>query len=273
VKAASGGWRLLPALFFWMAWAAGAQELPLFDAHIHYNRDAWETLNPDAVIRLFNRAGIRRALVSSTPDEGTWKLYQAAPDRVVPLLRLYRNSGDLSGWSQDGSLLGYLEKELASRPYRGVGEVHLNAGDVAAPVLRRALELAGQRGLIVQVHTDEAGMEALLEAYPRARFLWAHAGLGASASSVRRLLQSHASLWVELALRSDVAPGGRLDGQWRELFGAFPDRFLVGTDTWIVSRWGALVENAEFTRRWLRQLPAEIAEKIAYRNADRLFAP
>jgi predicted TIM-barrel fold metal-dependent hydrolase len=273
MKAVFGGWRLWPVLFFCTAWAAGAQELPLFDAHIHYSRDAWETLDRDEVIRLFDRAGIRRALVSSTPDEGTWKLYEAAPDRVVPLLRLYRNSGDLSGWHADRSLLGYLEEELASRPYQGVGEVHLDAGDVAAPVLRRALELAGRRGLIVQVHTDEAGMEALLEAYPQARFLWAHAGLGAPAASVRRLLERHDSLWVELALRSDVAPGGRLDGQWRELFTAFPDRFLVGTDTWIASRWGALVENAEFTRRWLRQLPAEIAEKIAYRNADRLFAP
>ncbi len=264
---------LLPqALLLVFAAASGfAQELPLFDAHIHYSRDAWQRYPPAEVLRIFDQAGIRRALVSSTPDEGTRRLYEAAPDRVVPLLRLYRNSGDVSAWPRDASLLKYLERELASGYYRGVGEVHLGAQDAAAPVVRRAVELVAQRGLVVQVHTDAEGMAALLALYPKARFLWAHAGLGEPADSARRLLQRNSNLWVELALRYDLAPGGRLDPAWRGLFLSFPDRFLVGTDTWITPRWAEVVENAAFTRAWLRQLPAKVAEKIAWRNAEALF--
>src|SRR5207247_8555857 len=48
-----------------------------------------------------------------------------------------------------------------------------------------------------------------------------------------RSLDRFARLWVELALRSDVAPGGRLDPAWRARFLRHADRFLVGTDTWV----------------------------------------
>ncbi len=265
---------LAPALFLVFGAAFGfAQELPLFDAHIHYSGEAWDRYPPAEVLRLFDQAGIRWALVSSTPDEGTRRLYEAAPGRVVPLLRLYRNPGDVSTWQRDTSLLGYLEEQLASGFYRGVGEVHLAAQDAEAPVVRRAVELASQRGLVVQVHTDAKGMEALLARYPAARFLWAHAGLGEPPDAARYLLERSPNLWVELALRYDVAPGGRLDPRWRALFLSFPDRFLVGTDTWITPCWAEVVENAAFTRSWLRQLPAEVAEKIAWRNGQALFPP
>jgi hypothetical protein len=194
---------------------ARAQEadsrLPLFDAHIHYSAQAWEQYPPQEIIRRLERAGIRRALVSSTPDEGTWQLHALAPERVVPLLRLYRRSADLSGWQRDASLLPVLERELERRACRGIGEVHLEAEDARAPVVRRAVELASRRGLPVQVHTGEEGMRALLERYPQGRFLWAHAGLGSPAGAARKILQAHANLWIELALRYDVAPGGRLD--------------------------------------------------------------
>ena len=50
------------------------------------------------------------------------------------------------------------------------------------------------------------------------------------------------------------------------------ERFMVGTDTWITSRWEALVEGMQTTRGWLSQLPRAVAEQMAHRNAERLFA-
>jgi predicted TIM-barrel fold metal-dependent hydrolase len=114
-------------------------------------------------------------------------------------------------------------------------------------------------------------MEHLLQHYPQTRFLWAHAGMSASATTVARLLEQSANLWVELSLRSDVAPGGTLDPAWQGVFLRYPDRFMVGTDTWVTSRWETLAEGMRATRRWLDQLPREVAEQIAYRNAERLF--
>jgi hypothetical protein len=77
---------------------------------------------------------------------------------------------------------------------------------------------------------------------------------------------------VELAFRTDVAPGGTLDADWRALFLRYPDRFSVGTDTWTTSRWSELPAYLAGVRAWLAQLPADIAEKIAYSNLERLLS-
>jgi hypothetical protein len=103
------------------------------------------------------------------------------------------------------------------------------------------------------------------------KILWAHAGMSSGAEAVGKLLDSFPTLFVELALRSDVASGGHLDPAWRALFLRHPDRFMVGTDTWVTSRWADLPESISAVRGWLNQLPREVAEKIAFKNAERLF--
>jgi hypothetical protein len=97
--------------------------------------------------------------------------------------------------------------------------------------------------------------------------------MSSTAATVGGLLDRFPLLWVELALRSDVAPGGTLDPQWRALFVRKPDRFLVGTDTWTTSRWEVVRDATAAVQQWLRQLPPEVAEQIAFKNGDRLFPP
>jgi hypothetical protein len=86
------------------------------------------------------------------------------------------------------------------------------------------------------------------------------------------MLAKYRMLWADLAFRNDYAPGGRLDGSWKQLFLAFPDRFMVGTDTPSPERWYYVVEHARFSRKWLSELPPEVADAIAFRNAERLAA-
>jgi hypothetical protein len=71
--------------------------LPIVDAHIHYSRPDWDVLSPAQVLAILDRARVQRALVSSTPDDGTLKLYEAAPHRIVPFLRPYRMREDMAG--------------------------------------------------------------------------------------------------------------------------------------------------------------------------------
>ena len=93
----------------------------------------------------------------------------------------------------------------------------------------------------------------------------------AQPATVRRIVDAYPNVWVELALRTDVAPGGHLDPDWAALFAAHPDRFMIGTDTWIPSQWTHLPALMADVRVWLRQLPPELAAAIAYGNADRLL--
>lgn len=250
---------------------AKAQELPLFDAHIHYNQPDWSVLPPARILALLDQAGVQRALVSSTPDEGTVMLYELAPHRIVPFLRPYRTRDDMRTWHSDPAVQAYIETRLQRGIYRGIGELHLTVTQVAAPTVRRCAELAAQRQLFLHVHVDDLTVAELLRLYPQVRLLWAHAGMSATAATVGRLLAQSANLWVELSLRADVAPGGTLDPAWRTVFLTYPERFMVGTDTWITSRWDALGAEMQRVRHWLAQLPYEVAVQLAYRNAERLF--
>ena len=47
--------------------------------------------NP-AIINLLKNSGVLKALVSSTPDEGTRMLYNQDPERIVPFLRIPNQS-------------------------------------------------------------------------------------------------------------------------------------------------------------------------------------
>lgn len=248
-----------------------AQELPIFDAHIHYSQPDWEVYTPEQILAVLDTAGVRRALVSSTPDEGTLKLYAAAPQRIVPFLRPYRTRHDMGGWHSDTAVQTYIEERLTRGVYKGIGEFHLAAAHVEAPVVRRCAELAVQHQLFLHAHVDDNTMERLLERYPNVRFLWAHAGMSASAATVERLLTRSSQLWVELSLRGDVASGGTLEPAWRALFQRFPERFLVGTDTWMTSRWQVVADGMQHIRHWLAQLPRDVAEQLAWRNGERLF--
>jgi hypothetical protein len=248
-------------------------EFPIFDAHIHFSQPAWDVYTPERALSILARAGVHRAIVSSTPDDGTLKLYDRAPKGIVPFLRPYRTRDDMSTWMRDPAVATYVEERLKRGIYRGIGEFHMGADDVEGQTVKRVALLAAQHDLFLQCHVDDVTIEKLLTAYPRVRMLWAHAGMSAPAATVGRLLDRYPTLWVELALRSDVAPSGTLDPEWRAVFVKFPDRFLVGTDTWVTSRWETIADGMRNVQRWLAQLPPDIAEQIAWRNGENLFPP
>ncbi len=253
--------------------ARAETDLPLFDGHVHYNREAWEEVTAEAAIAILDRAGVVRALVSSTPDDGTLRLWEEAPDRIVPELRPYRSQSDMGTWTKDPSVLAYVTERLRRGIYRGIGEFHLGGEQVNDPVPRGFVELASRYGILLHCHCDEKAIEDLASVEKGVRFLWAHAGMDSSPHTVKKLLDAHPNLWVELSLRSDVSPGGTLDPAWRALLLEHSDRFLVGTDTWINSQWERMPVILDSFRNWLRQLPPAVAEKIARGNGNRLFSP
>ena len=251
-----------------------AAQLPIFDAHIHYSRPDWDAYTPERVLSILAQAGVRRAIVSSTPDDGTLRLYDRSPAGIVPFLRPYRTREDMDSWTRDPAVAAYVEERLDKRHvYRGIGELHLGAQDVDAPTVRRIAELAKARDLVVQCHIDETTVEKMLTTYPGVKILWAHAGMSSTAATVGRLLDRYPMLWVELALRTDVASDGTLDPEWRALFVRRPDRFMVGTDTWTTSRWEVVRQATAAVQQWLSQLPRDVAEQIAWKNGERLFPP
>jgi hypothetical protein len=247
-----------------------AIELPLFDAHIHYSHDAWALVPPKQAIEIMRKAGLKGAFVSSSNDEGTQMLLAEAPDLIVPELRPYRSRSDVSTWVRDPEITKYMEARLEKYRYAGVGEFHLYGSDTELAVPKRMIALAKEHNLILHAHSDIDAIERLFKQWPDARILWAHSGFDAP-EKVGEVLRRHKNLWSDLAFRGDHAAQGKVDGAWRKIFLEFPDRFVVGTDTFTPERWHYIAAHAAYSRAWLADLPLPLAERIAWRNAAVLF--
>jgi predicted TIM-barrel fold metal-dependent hydrolase len=210
--------------------------------------------------------------VSSSGDDGQQRLHAEAPELILLSLRPYRARGETSTWVRDQTVVGYLEERLRKYRYVAIGEFHLYGADAELPVPRRMVELAKQHGLLLHAHSDADAVERIFRQDPGARILWAHAGFDRP-ERVRAMLRKHRNLWCDLAFRSDHASGGKVDPDWRAAFLEFPDRFMVGTDTFTPERWHYVIEHANWSRRWLADLPPEVAERIAWKNGEALFGP
>ncbi|MSO93659.1 MAG: amidohydrolase [Rhodospirillales bacterium] len=253
--------------------ALADSRLPIFDAHIHYSRDAWDRFPPATVLDILAKAGVPRALVSSTPDDGTLMLQRADPERIVPVLRPYKNGIGSGNWFREANVPAYLEERLRKGDYVGIGEFHLfSDANADTPVVRRVVALAVERGIFLHVHSGAGPVRALFGIDPKLNILWAHAGMSEPPDVVGAALDRHANLWTEVSFRAgDIGRNGGISAAWRDVMLRHPDRFMIGSDTYVTPRWETYAQLIDEHHRWLAHLPRDVAEKIAWRNAVRLF--
>ncbi|MEM7241773.1 MAG: amidohydrolase family protein [Pseudomonadota bacterium] len=262
---------LFATLLIALAFPATAEDLPIFDAHIHYSHDAVDLIPPEEVAKILREAGVKKALVSSSNDNGTQLLKAAAPDIIVPALRPYASRGKINTWMHDPSVIDYLSDKLARFEYEAIGEFHAFGDDIMTDVIQAMIGMAKDRNLILHHHGDREALDLIFDTWPEARVLWAHSGFDRPAD-IADALARYPKLWADLAFRSDMAAGGQVAESWRKLFTAYTDRFMVGTDTFAPERWYYVGPHAAYSRDWLADLPDGIARKIAYENAEAMLS-
>jgi hypothetical protein len=124
---------------------------PLFDAHLHYNEEAWNCSersarppqassapsggsalhevksvgapcfgphSPADVLARMQRNGVKAIVANSRPNDGTRALAALPQTRqagvtVVPFIRLYRNRADYDNWFRDESIYEMVQAEFA----------------------------------------------------------------------------------------------------------------------------------------------------------------
>ncbi|HEU5171127.1 MAG TPA: amidohydrolase family protein, partial [Gemmatimonadales bacterium] len=193
---------------------------------------------------------------------------------------------DPTGEAAASQLVVQLER---GRP-RVIGEVHMRQvgrrlidRDPNNPVFGRILEAAGKSGIPIVIHyelTDaaESALDRALAAHRKTTVVLAHGGEGPP-GRLDRLLMRNANLHVDLSgmhfqrtpkLASETGP---LDPGWKALIEKMPDRFLIGVDVWAARLFEPAMLDRLFawTRRILGELKPDVAERVAHRNATKLF--
>lgn len=263
---------------------------PLFDAHLHYNEEAWNgnsgPHSPADVLARMQRNGVKAIVANSRPNDGTKSLAAMPETRkagvtVVPFIRLYRNRADYDNWFRDETIYDMVQAEFArgvagdqAGPYKGLGEFHLyDSANANGPVARKLMQFAAKNKLAVMAHVDDTAIDLLMAHAPDARLVWAHTGIGgAPVARVDALLAKFPQLMGELSYRPGLTcEGGKLCPEWRALLLKYPGRFMIGSDTWVNQRWLYYDELMKGYRAWLGDLPPDLARKIAWGNAAAIY--
>jgi predicted TIM-barrel fold metal-dependent hydrolase len=282
------GARWLVVLAAWIALSsspAGAEYRgPIIDAHGHLPDGARAI---DAYVEAMKRHNVVKVVLLGVGgvqrDDPAWiaAAVRRHPTRVIPGLPV---PGPTTENAADEVAAG-----LAKRGARVIGEVHIRQvsrkidRDPSDGPFTRVLDVAGKRGVPVVIHDEldaraTAALESALAARRHATVILAHAG-GATPAAVDALLGKHPNLLVDLsgmhfqrkpALATETGP---LDPAWKAVIEKFPDRFLAGIDAWAPRLFerAMLDRLMTWTRRVLGELAPDVAERVAYRNAAKLF--
>ncbi len=258
------------ALVVFMLWRPDYQP-PIFDAQVHYNKADWQRVRPEAIVNGIRELNVRWLLVGSAPNEGTWRLVDVLPDRVIPMWVPETDRESRDRWMYDPAQMAELEEELQYKRYRGVGELWLRNGDLRSDGVRQLARLGLEHNLVLHLRSDPDAINGLFAIQPALKILWAHAGVYTSAEEVDALMRRYRNLWIELSHRYDATPHGRLDPRWRQLILDHSDRVLVGTGTYSADYWFQYRTILSNHRKWLSELPTDVALKVAHLNGEILF--
>ncbi|MGH8694368.1 MAG: amidohydrolase family protein [Burkholderiales bacterium] len=166
-------------------------------------------------------------------------------------------------------------------------DLHLDPvpSEIATPPALRA----AQNPPVLKANLE--GFERLLAHNRKTKIVWAHAGsdpLGYfTPKLVRELIERHPNLALSIRPTSPrpgsmAHPAGDVNADWVAVLKDFPDRFVIGSDTMIVAT-GYTGPNTprlfanrgdgqrRGIRRLLSALPPDVARKIGYENAERLY--
>jgi hypothetical protein len=224
---------------------------------------------------------------------------------VIGVPKSFSERVDLSDSYVDQALSG-----VTSGTYRFVGEILFAHADKAhgeqtpdgeryvdpmGPGTRRLLD--GMKGMRAPVMAhwevydwdrEWPNFQKLYADYPQQLFIWPHAGFG-SAAQVDEVMAAHSNVLVTLSKKEShqraysdgdkaalLGEGvtdrcGELLPHWREIMVKYRDRLVFATDAHKDFRWAQYAEIVERWRGILGQLPADVAQSIAYGNAARIY--
>ena len=255
--------------------------LRLIDAHSHHESEYQAQFDCKDVIAALDEANVEQVLITSRANHSSQNCFKAYPERITPFYSVYNGALDKQTWMYQPAKVEEARLALESGVFFGMGELHIFAKDRESRVLAGLVELAGQHRLPLLIHGDAAVIETVFTLNPEARVLWAHLGTVPEIDLLQGMLERYPNgLYIDTSVRDTLLLGNpivngpernRLTPQWRAFLIRNQNRLLAAIDTYSLNRWRNYAEVADQIRLWLAQLPPEVAQKLAYTNAQQFF--
>ncbi len=233
------------------------------------------------------------ALAKKHPDLivlGAPKYFQLSDDVTDDYINATVDGIKKHGYRFIGELL-YTHADKSTGKQYSRGERYV---DPSRPGTTRLLEAIGPFNIPFMAHwepyaadRDFPRFHALYSAWPDQIFLLPHMGF-ASAETIDEFMGRHPNLYAltskkerlmdnftDPIKKATIGPAmlenGVLRPDWKALLIKYQDRILFASDPHMRKLWTKYGEVIEGQRLILKQLPRDVAEKIAYKNAEKLY--
>lgn len=297
----SGVFITLVVALFQVASAEG-DELYFIDTHSQVDH---KVVPLEKIISIMKQGGVSHTILSARGKLKGKDLQALAlqyPERITLAVRTkgkFYDSGSAKYYKK-------LKAQVASRRFSAMAEVllyHAKKGNKAPEYVvypedervRAALKYAIDNHWPFVIHIEFAALygeqkkqfmeslEAMLYQNPEHPFVLTHMGQ-LKPDECRQLIEKHKNInfhtgWTNPAAVSssnqpwvNVFEGKRLVPEWHELFTQYPTRFVFALDNVFAEHWNSFyIEQMEYWKKAMAELPVEVAHKIAHGNAERLW--
>ena len=195
------------------------------------------------------------------------------------------------------SALDQIDRRL-SNGAKAIGEIHVNTTNSApieylrrrliadSPLMQSLWGLSAKHDAPMMIHMefdDDSAeeLQSLVESDRNGTMVLGHCGKNTSPDQIRTLLEANDNVYCNLAFRSppqtsafdpnNIYDSCTLKSEWKDLIEDHPDRFMVGIDD--THSWETFDKVTENIRSGLlANLRPDVAEKVAYKNAVKLYA-
>lgn len=277
-----------------------AQSVPIADVHMHFNPKGRQTAAQ--MLQRMKEGNVRwGGGVGDFADE----MQIALGANYLPALgqaeftKVLLSSGEKELLNLENPVFVQFFKDadvlMASGKARGFGEIHidnktsLNFNDpfgrsisLDSPVVNRMYEIANAHSGFVQIHYDKNYQTvdqiiATAKRYPKALTIVAHCMPKGAPDDIRKIFDAVPNVICEISgathihgVKRIVTPDG-INSRWLQMIEDYPDRVMMGTDPCcgLMGRYNEIVQVMR--SRALAAMKPETLEKVAYKNALRVF--
>jgi predicted TIM-barrel fold metal-dependent hydrolase len=277
-----------------------AQSVPIADVHMHFFPA--DRLTVPQLMQRMQESHVRwggGAGIYSTEIQAALGANYISALGFKEFTKVLMSSGEKALQNIEHPVFAEFFKEaealMESGKARGFGEIHIdnkttvNFNDpfgrsisLESPVVQRMYEIANTHNGFIQIHYDKNHRTvdqiiAMALRFPKSLTIVSHCMPKGAPDDLRKIFDSAPNVMCEISGATHIhgipriVTADGINSRWLQMIEDYPDRIMMGTDSCcgLMGRYNEIVQVMR--SRALAAMKPETLEKVAYKNALRVF--